>query len=81
MVHNILALGRDDPFEKIDYLSKSYERINPMTDASVEHSILNEELILVDGILEDTKATMRNFLSAVCIISRILNRDSFNKPI
>lgn len=68
MIYNILALGRNDPLEKIDYYNMNDRVINHLTDGPIEYSSFNDELHLTDDVFEDTKATMKNFLSTVCII-------------
>lgn len=74
MVYNILALGRNDPLEKIDYYNMSDRVINYLSDGPTENSVFNDELHLTDDIFEETKAAMKDFLSTVCIIYWILNR-------
>lgn len=78
MIYNILALGRNDPLEKIDYYNMNDTVINHLNDSRpIENSVFNDELNLTDDVFEDTKATMKDFLSTVCIIYWILNRQVF----
>lgn len=73
MIYNILALGRHDPLEKIDYFNMDDTVVNRLNDGPVENSVFNEELRLTDDIFEDTKLIMKNFLSTVCIVCWIIN--------
>lgn len=68
MVYNILALGRNDPLEKIDYYDMNDRVVNHLNNGPIEESVFNNELHFTDDIFENTKATMKNFLSTVCIL-------------
>ncbi|XP_071581304.1 uncharacterized protein Swt1 [Temnothorax nylanderi] len=65
MIYNILALGRNDPLEKIDYLDTSGIMVNNLNDGPVEKSLFNDELRLTDDIFEDAKLIVKNFLSTI----------------
>ncbi|KMQ85613.1 transcriptional protein swt1-like protein, partial [Lasius niger] len=67
MIYNILALGRNDPLEKIDYYNMNDRVINHLTEGPIEYSSFNDELHLTDDVFEDTKATMKDFLSTIII--------------
>lgn len=64
MIYNIIALGRNDPLEKIDPLDED-GAVNRLNNSSVENFLFNEHLHLVDDIFEDTKLIMKNFLSTI----------------
>jgi len=72
MVYNILALGRNDPLEKIDYYNMNDKTVNYLNDGPIEKSVFIDELHLTDDVFEDIKATMKDFLSTVCIMYWIL---------
>lgn len=63
-----MVLGRNDPLEKIDYYNTNDRAVNYLNDSPIENSIINDELRWTDDIFEDTKATVKDFLSIVCII-------------
>ncbi|XP_029173016.1 transcriptional protein SWT1 [Nylanderia fulva] len=65
MIYNILALGRNDPLEKIDYYNVNDKVINYLTDGLITDSFFNDELRLADDVFEDTKMTMKDFLSII----------------
>ncbi|EFN66674.1 Uncharacterized protein C1orf26 [Camponotus floridanus] len=65
MIYNILALGRNDPLEKIDYYNMNDKTVNYLNDSPIEKSVFNEELHLTDDVFEDIKATMKDFLSTI----------------
>ncbi|XP_070164450.1 transcriptional protein SWT1 [Polyergus mexicanus] len=67
MVYNILALGRNDPLEKIDYYDVNDKIVNHLNNDPIEESVFNNELHFTDDIFENTKATMKNFLSTIII--------------
>ncbi|KAM0732746.1 Transcriptional protein SWT1 [Formica fusca] len=67
MVYNILALGRNDPLEKIDYYDMNDRVVNHLNNGPIEESVFNNELHFTDDIFENTKATMKNFLSTIII--------------
>lgn len=67
MIYNILALGRNDPLEKIDYYNVNDKVINQLTDSPIKDSSFNDELRLSDDIFEDIKMTMKDFLSTIII--------------
>jgi len=68
MVYNILALGRHDSLEKINYINIDDRVTNHLTDSSNETSLFTEELLLTDNIFENTKTLMTDFLSTVCML-------------
>lgn len=68
MIYDILALGRHDPLEKIDYFDRNGTTVNRLNVDLVENSIFDEELRLTDNIFEDVKLIMTNFLSTVRIL-------------
>lgn len=72
MIYDILALGRHDPLEKIDDFDTNGTTINHLNNGSVENSLFNEELRLIDDIFEDTKLIIRDFLSTVRIVYWIM---------
>lgn len=77
MISDILALGRDDPLEKIDYIFSNKNTIlnfhdisNPrMQDESSQViSAFQEELRYFNELYEEVESVMQEFLSVVCIL-------------
>ncbi|CAL7939993.1 unnamed protein product [Xylocopa violacea] len=72
MIYDIVTLGRNDPFEKIDYLNaSSYLNESQSNSGNRERlslnstSILSEEQSLSDEIYEDIKSIVRDFLAVI----------------
>lgn len=74
MIHDIVALGRDDPLEKIDYLSSnsnanfSFHDIYFQDAQKPESEILStlqEELHISDELYEDVQSTIKECLSVI----------------
>ncbi|KAL6442894.1 hypothetical protein ACFW04_002740 [Cataglyphis niger] len=65
MIYNILALGRNDPLEKIDYYDMNDRVVNHLNNGPIEDSVFNNELHFTDDVFENTKAIMKNFLSTI----------------
>ena len=80
MIHDIATLGRDDPFEKIDYLNINDSRNNSISvhhlsfnhdkSENIETS-LDEELLVADDIFEEAKAILLSLLSPVSVLLKI----------
>lgn len=76
MVYDIMTLGRNDPFEKIDYLNAT-NYVNKSSSESNEQdtgrlslnsvSILNQKQCVADEILDDAKNVIRDFLTVASI--------------
>ncbi|XP_012232697.1 transcriptional protein SWT1 [Linepithema humile] len=67
MVYNILALGRNDPLEKINYINMDDRATNYLTNGPNETSLFTEESLLTDNVFEDTKTLMKDFLSTIIV--------------
>ncbi|XP_076171131.1 swt1 RNA endoribonuclease [Ptiloglossa arizonensis] len=89
MVYDIMTLGRNDPFEKIDYLNAT-NYVNKSSSESNEQdtgrlslnsvSILNQKQCVADEILDDAKNVIRDFLTVVISKEmRSLYGDSWEK--
>lgn len=68
MIHDIVALKRNDSLEKINDININDKMIRSLSDDSVQNSILSEELFLLDDVWEDIKTVIKDFFSVVCII-------------
>ncbi|XP_076765588.1 swt1 RNA endoribonuclease isoform X2 [Xylocopa sonorina] len=91
MIYDIVTLGRNDPFEKIDYLNAS-SYLNESQSGSGNReslnstSILSEEQTLSDEIYEDIKSIVRDFLAVIvskemhALYGEIWEKHVFIKP-
>ncbi|XP_012287331.1 transcriptional protein SWT1 [Orussus abietinus] len=65
MIYDLITLGKQDPLEKIDFLSASNKEERTWQASDEPEDSEENELLLTDDIFEETKAVLKSFLTKI----------------